>query len=50
MRTAFLLSVIVAIIIGYVAVSTSDYWDAVRQHSHCLSMVASAAWPAEVCK
>lgn len=49
MRAAIILSVCIAIVLTWVAVSTSDYYEARQRHCHCLDMVAAGAWPEDVC-
>jgi len=49
MKTAIILAAIVFAVTAWVAVSTSDYYEAIQRHEHCLSMVEQGAWPEEVC-
>lgn len=49
MRAATILSVLIAIVLTWVAVSTSDFYEARQQHQQCLSMVEQGAWPEEAC-
>ena len=50
MKAAFSISLFVLVVVGYTAVSTSDYYEAQRQHEHCLDMTAQGAWPKAACK
>lgn len=49
MRSAIILSILIAIVLTWVAVSTSDFYEARQQHRQCLSMVEQGAWPEDVC-
>jgi len=50
MKAAIAISLFVLIVVGYTAVSTSDYYESQQRHERCLDMVEQGAWPAEVCK
>lgn len=49
MRTAIILAAAVFAVTSWVAVSTSDYYEAIQRHELCRDMVQAGAWPQEVC-
>jgi len=49
MKAAIAISLFVLIVVGYTAVSTSDYYEAVQSKDLCRDMVQAGAWPQEVC-
>jgi len=50
MKAAIAISLFVLIVVGYAAVSTSDYYEAIQRHDLCQQMVKAGAWPKIICK